>query len=157
MLLQKYLVPIVFLASIGISLSRSVAASSFQVNLPLLNSSSSHKTNLDQPHDNLSKQNSYSEKKIIFSQNAKDTQSTENQRNVDKETKQEERSLEREAKRTCIISYEPRNGKSKKCEPSIYEQAYPSVDFEAQDGKITDQLIRELQKDSRFQNRTIVK
>lgn len=95
--------------------------------------------------------------KDLAQRNTGSTQPTKNERDVDKEIEGGERNLEREAKQSCEISGDRFSRKSKKCEPSIYEQAYPGVDFQAQDKEITDRLIRELQKDSRFQNRTIVK
>jgi len=55
---------------------------------------------------------------------------------VDKETRREERNLEKEAKQRGEISGDRRGAKSKKYEPSIYEQAYPGIDFQAQDEKI---------------------
>jgi hypothetical protein len=48
---------------------------------------------------------------------------------VDKETRREERNLEKEANQRGEISGDRRGAKSKKYEPSIYEQAYPRYRF----------------------------
>lgn len=92
----------------------------------------------------------------VAQQNIDKTQPASSQRDVDKDTRREEKNLEKEARQNCEISSDRGNRKSKKCEPSIYEQMYPGVDFQTQDKKITDHLLRELRKDSRFQDRTFV-
>jgi hypothetical protein len=155
MLPQKYLVFSVSVAAIGASLSGSVSVSSSQGILPLFGDSLGHQSNLGQhlgqPGDGLSKKDSNLEK-TIFSQQTKDSKPEKDQRNIDKETKKEEKNLEKEAKRTCNISYEARNGKSKKCDPSVLEQAYPNIDFEKVDDKITDEMVKGLQEQLRSQN-----
>lgn len=92
----------------------------------------------------------------VAQQNIDKTQPANSQRDMDKEARTEERNLEREAKQSCEISSDLANRKSKKCEPSLYEQMYPGVDFQVQDKEITDHLLRELRKDLRLQDRTFV-
>jgi hypothetical protein len=104
-----------------------------------------------------------------ISRSVANIQLTKEQRNVDKETRREERDLEKEARReekdlekeakkVCEISYEPRNGKKKKkCEPSIYDQALPGINFEETNDQVFDDMIRELQKDVKSQNNVIVR
>jgi len=139
-LFQRCLMVVVFLA-LNSSLLKGAAQSNSSISSSLASQSfSSNQFNGD-----------------LAQQNMGNTQSTKEQRDANKETRREERSLEKEAKQSCEISGDRRGGKSKKCEPSIYEQAYPGVDFQAQDEKIAEHLIRELQKDSRFKDDNIVK
>jgi hypothetical protein len=92
----------------------------------------------------------------IAQQSADKTQPANSQKDVDKETRKEEKNLEKEAKRNCQISSDGGNlKKNKKCEPSIYEQMYPGFDFQAEDKKITDELLRELNKDEKLKGRTL--
>jgi hypothetical protein len=136
--LQIYLVPLAFLILNGIFLN-DIAQSSIKSNLPSLelvpNRSSGY----------------------LVQQNVDSSKPTKEEKNSEKEIKKEEKDLEKEAKNSCDISGNLSGGKSKKCEPSIYEQAYPDVDFQSQDEKITEHLIKELEKDSRFKDKTIVK
>lgn len=91
-------------------------------------------------------------------------QQSKDQKELNKEEKnleKEEKNLEKEAKKACTISYDRRNGKAKKCEPSIYQQALPGIDFEDQDSQVTDEmaqeLTKELRKDPNFKSNFIVK
>ncbi|MGG6280198.1 hypothetical protein ACQ4M3_01465 [Leptolyngbya sp. AN03gr2] len=138
---QRYLVLIGFLATANSALARSVADFHAET------SKSSYSSSLDQPKGDSGRQI------------ADSSQRTKNQdnSNIDKETRREERDLAREGKKTCEISYERRNGKKKKCELSIYEQALPGINFEATDEKVIDEMIRELRKDPRSQNSIIVR
>jgi hypothetical protein len=151
MLPQKYLVFSVCLAAIGASLSGSISVSSSQGILPLFGDSLGHQSNLGQPGDSSSKKDSNLEK-TIFSQQVKDSKPEKDQKDMDKEARKEEKNLEKEAKRTCNISYEAGNGKRKKCDPSVLEQAYPNMDFEKVDDKITDEMVKGLQEQLRSQN-----
>lgn len=142
MMFQKYLGLIVFLAIANTTLGRGIAANSHSEILK-----SSYSSDLHQLKGNSSR----------YMTDA--TQATKNQsnNNADKDTKREEKDLAREAKKTCEISYERRNGKKKKCEPSLYEQALPGINFEAVDEKVIDEMVRELRKDPKAQNSVIVR
>jgi hypothetical protein len=136
-LFQRWLMVVIVLGLSSVSLKGAARLGSSKSNFLSIYSTSSNQLN-----DN------------VAQQNIDKTQPTNSQRDVDKETRREERNLEKEARQNCEISSDRRNSKSKKCEPSIYEQMYPGVDFQAQDKNITDQLLRELRKDARFKDRT---
>jgi hypothetical protein len=139
-LFQRWLMVVIVLGLSSVSLKGAAQ----QFGSSKLNFLSIHSSSSNQLDDN------------VAQQNTDKTQPANSQRDVDKETRREERNLEKEAKQDCEISSDRGNRKSKKCEPSIYEQMYPGVDFQAQDKNITDQLLRELKKDARFKDRTFV-
>lgn len=138
-LFQRWLMVFIILGVSSVSLKGAAQFDSSKSNFLLIHSTSSNQLN-----DNMAQKNSNG------------IQPANSQRDVDKETRKEERNLEKEARQNCEISSDRGNRKNKKCEPSIYEQMYPDVDFQTQDKKITDQLLRELRKDERFKDRTFV-
>lgn len=75
---------------------------------------------------------------------------------LEKEARKEEKSLEKEARKSCDISYEKNGGKKKKCELSIYEQALPGINFDA-DEKMIDEMVVELQRDMGTSKSTVVR
>lgn len=68
------------------------------------------------------------------------------ERKEERQERREERRLEREAKKSCRISYENRRGR-KRCEPSIYNQALPGLDLNEVNEEVTDEILKDLQRE----------
>jgi hypothetical protein len=141
--------------SIGISLFGGDVSFSSQTNTVSLKYLTDHKIDRSYLHDKIvNRKEDYFARGLILSQSNKsdEKQLIKDQKNLEKEIRKEEKDMEKESKKSCDISGNSQNEKQKKCEPSVYEQALPGLNFETTNNEVTDEITKELQKELKDKN-----